>query len=280
MKARKNASGKKISLLDLLCRQYPSETREQLRSYVLTGDVFVNGERVREPGRSITADAAVAFSRPRYVSRGGLKLEHAVQSWQLPVAGRVFLDAGASTGGFTDCLLQHGARYVHAVDVGYNQLAYRLRRDVRVGVQERSNIMTMQRPEPAPDAAVADLAFRSAIGAARRLLEMAEEHWMVALVKPQFEIASDTPDFDGVVRSVEQLAETLDTVASRLDAAGIFTRAATESPIHGRRGNREFLLLLSMQARTDALESVGLPDPVGAFSPLTPRQLVQACIDP
>jgi 23S rRNA (cytidine1920-2'-O)/16S rRNA (cytidine1409-2'-O)-methyltransferase len=174
------------------------------------------------------------------------------------------------------------------VDVGYNQLAYRLRRDSRVGVHERSNIMTLELPEPQPHAAVADLSFRSAVGAARRVLGMLSEGWMVALVKPQFEIDPGTPGFDGVIRDEELLAETLGEVATRLEAADILTLAAAASPIRGRRGNREFLFLLARPAAAGPEaaepeaagpeaaepETAGLPE----AGPLDSEGVVRACL--
>jgi 23S rRNA (cytidine1920-2'-O)/16S rRNA (cytidine1409-2'-O)-methyltransferase len=263
---------KRSSLLDLLVSRYTEYSREELLAHVLAGEVSVNGERVREPRRRVPADSEISFSSERYVSRGGRKLEHALETWELPVPGRVFIDAGASTGGFTDCLLQHGAERVHAVDVGYNQLAYSLRTDDRVLVHERTNVMHLvaEGVDPPAHAAVGDLSFRSAVGAARHLLGITTEHWMIALVKPQFEIDPDTPGFDGVVRDPALLRETVEGVAGRLIAEGIDIRGATTSPIHGRRGNTEVLFLISAP--------LGPPLP---FWPekLNPAQVGSACFD-
>ncbi len=235
---------KRPPLLDLLVARFPGTSRERLMSYILAGEVLVDGELVRDPHRKIPVDVSIDFKGERFVSRGGLKLDHAIAAWSLPVEGRVFIDAGASTGGFTDCLLQRGAAAVHAVDVGYNQLAYSLRRDPRVIVHERTNIMHVSSVDPPAHAAVCDLSFRSAVGAARHLRGLLTEGWVVALVKPQFEVDPDTPGFDGVVRDGRLLRDTLDATARRLAETGMEVFAAVPSPILGRRGNREFLFLV------------------------------------
>ena len=234
---------KLVRLLDRLCTSHPDREREELLAHVLCGDVSVNGECTRDPRRKIPADAHVAISARRYVGRGALKLEHAIERWSLPVSGNVFLDAGASNGGFTDCLLQHGARIVHAVDVGWNQLDYRLRSDPRVRAHERTNIMDVRRLDPPPVAAAVDLSFRSLRGAASHVFGLVGRRWAVLLLKPQFEWG-DAPDaFDGTVPGSalpDILARTLGALANEaLPLADL-----CESPIRGRKGNREFLLLV------------------------------------
>lgn len=211
---------------------------------VLCGEVYVSGERVKDPKALVSAGAAVSLSPRRYVSRGGEKLAAALRSWQLPVAGKVFLDAGASAGGFTDCLLQHGAAVVHAVDVGYNQLDFRLRRDPRVVVHERTNILSVQHLEPPADAAVADLSFRSLTGVAAHVLSLTNEGWCVALLKPQFEWREPEEDFAGVVRDPERISSIVRETLERLRAEGAYAERLMPSPIRGRRGNREVLVLL------------------------------------
>jgi 23S rRNA (cytidine1920-2'-O)/16S rRNA (cytidine1409-2'-O)-methyltransferase len=249
----------RIRLLDRICELNPEDDRERLLSLVLCGDVRVDGERVRDPRRSVSRDAVVQIAgrdvqsdgdasaadrlERRYVGRGGLKLEHALATWTLPVEGRVLLDAGSSTGGFTDCLLQHGARIVHAVDVGYNQLDYRLRVDERVIVHERTNIMHVDALDPPPRGAVADLSFRSLRGVASRILRLVGGTWAVLLVKPQFEWQAPPPEFDGTVPdelSDAILEETIDALIGE----GIVVAGVEESPIRGRKGNREFLVLV------------------------------------
>ncbi len=236
---------KRIRLLDLLAGRYPDAQREHLRARILCGEVLVGSERVRDPLRKVPDDAAVSFRDPGFVSRGGEKLEHALSGWNVPVVGRVFLDAGASSGGFTDALLRRGARSVHAVEVGYNQLDYRLRIDPRVTVRERTNIMDLRSLEPRPDAAVADLSFRSVAGAASRILDLTCERWLIALVKPQFEWQDPSPSFSGVVKDVNDLSAILRDLLRRLGDEGVLVRRGMESPIRGAKGNREFLMLLT-----------------------------------
>jgi len=238
----------RIRLLDRLCELHPESDREELLALVLCGDVAVDEERVRDPRALIARDAristAIAEDGSReYVGRGALKLEHAIRSWNLPVRGKVFVDAGASTGGFTDCLLAHGARHVHAVDVGYNQLDYRLRSDARVDSHERVNIMHVTSLEPPANAGVADLSFRSIRGAARHLLELTSEGWAVVLVKPQFEWDAPPASFDGTVPEAEVARIVRVTLEGLVDERA-FPAALLESPIRGRKGNREFLVLI------------------------------------
>ncbi len=242
-----------VRLLDRLCAIYPERDREQLLALVLCGDVSVGGECIRDPQRRISADADVSVSARRYVGRGALKLEHAIDRWSLPVSEQVFLDAGASSGGFTDCLLQHGASLVHAVDVGWNQLDYRLRRDPRVRVHERTNIMDVKRLDPQPAAAAVDLSFRSLRGAASHAFDLVGRTWAVLLVKPQFEWREAPESFDGTVPDAflgEILSRTLGALADEdLPLADL-----CESPVRGRKGNREFLLLVRTGGETPAAD--------------------------
>ncbi|MCF7915172.1 MAG: TlyA family RNA methyltransferase [Spirochaetaceae bacterium] len=237
---------KKMPLLQLLHHKFPQFSRKALYARILCGEVAVNGEHHRDPQFKVPLDSEIRFEQRKYVSRGGLKLEAALTMWQLPVEGKVFLDAGASTGGFTDCLLQYGAQKVHAVDVGYNQIDYSLRKDPRVRVLERTNIMHVQELSPPPHAAVADLSFRSLRGAAAHIISLTTEQWMVGLLKPQFEAASEQLEaFNGVVRAEEDAYRILQEVTDYLKEEGLQVRAVVPSPVSGRKGNREFLLLLT-----------------------------------
>jgi 23S rRNA (cytidine1920-2'-O)/16S rRNA (cytidine1409-2'-O)-methyltransferase len=214
--------------------------------------VLVAGEKVLDPKRPVAEGSEVRFRRDSYVGRGGRKLEHALTSWPIPVQGRIFLDAGASTGGFTDCLLQHGASLVHAVDVGYNQLAYKLRRDNRVAVRERTNIMSISGLDPRPQAAVADLSFRSLLGAAAHILSLTSDSTLIALLKPQFEYRPEdaagacepTGEFTGVLDDASVIERILQRVLSGLEGEGLRVEDIIASPIPGQEGNREFLVLL------------------------------------
>lgn len=242
-----------MQLLPLLVDRFPQYSRDYLYSRVLCGEVVLDGGVVRDPKMLTPRDSTVEFRERLYVSRGGAKLKHALTFFGLDVRGGVFLDAGCSTGGFTDCLLQSGAKLVHSVDVGYNQLAYSLRKDDRVVVHEQTNVMDISVLEPAPVGAVVDLSFRTLLGVVPHLQQLTAERWVVALVKPQFELRTPSSDFDGVVRNPELLLQTLKDVALDLADEGSFLQGATESPITGKRGNREFLYLFRDKPHEDIL---------------------------
>lgn len=237
---------KTVPLIEFLKKRYPDIPPKEHYARIMCGEVFVEDECVRDPKRKVTPQSRIEFVEKRYVSRGGTKLEAALWEWNPPVRDRVFIDAGASTGGFTDCLLQHGAALVHAVDVGYNQLDYRLRNDPRVHVHERTNIMSLTAFEPSPHAAVADLSFRTIRKAAAHILEMSIERWMIALVKPQFELdPEEEKEFAGVVRSYSTMEKILQQVYDGLHEEMIQVGGILPAPITGRKGNQEFLFYLS-----------------------------------
>jgi 23S rRNA (cytidine1920-2'-O)/16S rRNA (cytidine1409-2'-O)-methyltransferase len=244
---------KRPSLLELLKARYPQIETEELRACILCGEVWADGERVRDPRALVSGpEAPIALKRKRFVSRGGEKLEAVLEAWGVEVRGLVLIDAGCSTGGFTDCLLQRGARRVLAVDVGAGQLDYRLRRDARVTVLERTNVLALSAgrfPEQ-PDAAVADLSFRSLRGAAAHLLSLTRERWLIALVKPQFERAASAGGFHGlgrfggVVREPAEVRAILKELAVGLEREGVFLHRARFSALRGAKGNRECFFLL------------------------------------
>ena len=233
-----------MPLLEVLVRRFPEASRDVLYSRVLCGDVLVAGECIRNPKTEISETATVEFTERRFVSRGGLKLEGALQRSDFAFQGKVVLDVGASTGGFTDCLLQQGAMHVHTVDVGSNQLAYSLRIDPRVTVHENTNIMSVESLEPRPALATVDMSFRSIRGAAAKVLDMCAERRAMVLVKPQFELRQPPRDFDGVLREPDRIEQVLVEVASALSQEGVYIEDVVASPISGRKGNREFFFLL------------------------------------
>lgn len=241
----------KPTLLQLAETRFPDVEKKEIYASILCGELLVDGERLRDPKRRVSAKAQLELERKRYVSRGGEKLAAAIVTWDLPVAGRVWVDAGSSTGGFTDALLQHGAAHVHAVDVGTNQLAYSLRRDSRVSVREGTSLFDLAALDPPADYACCDLSFRSLTGAASHLLALSSEHRLIALLKPQFELQernSDLPPknqipFDGVVRDAAVVTEILvETLARLWTGDGARPETVLESPVRGGRGNREFLV--------------------------------------
>jgi len=238
---------RRIPLIDLLKSAYPGRPEKELFARVLRGDIIVNGERVTKPGVPVAADARISSrSLPAFVSRGGEKLAHAIDSWGVACAGSVWIDAGCSTGGFTDCLLQRGASLVYAVDVGVNQLDFRLRGDARVRPMEGTNVMDLRADgfDPAPQRIAADLSFRSLRRAASHLLGIASEGWGIFLIKPQFEWKSPPPDFTGVVKEPGAVVGIVSGLVEELAAEGVGVQKALLSPIRGRKGNRELLFLL------------------------------------
>jgi 23S rRNA (cytidine1920-2'-O)/16S rRNA (cytidine1409-2'-O)-methyltransferase len=237
-------------------------SREKARAAVLAGQVLADGEPVAKPGQLVDEAATLTVTtRPRFVSRGGEKLAGALAAFGLDVTGLVALDAGASTGGFTDCLLQAGAARVYAVDVGYGQLDYRLRTDPRVVVMERTNLRYLAGlPEPL-DIATLDLSFISltkVLEPVRRLLRPGG--LVLALVKPQFEARPEEVGRGGVVRDPLVHAAALGRVTAWAVNHGYRVRGLITSPVRGADGNREFFLLLQ---RENGEESGGL-SPTGA----------------
>lgn len=224
-----------------------THSREKAQALILAGCVWVDGEPVTQSGRKVRDDARIEVhgqDHP-YVSRGGVKLAHALDAFGLDVVGLVAMDVGASTGGFTDCLLQRGARRVYAVDVGYGQLAWKLRQDPRVVALERQNIRYLDPakiPEPI-QCAVIDVSFISLRLVLPKVAAfLAEESLVVALIKPQFEAGREHVGKGGVVRDREVHEGVCRSVASAAEALGFDILGITPSPILGPKGNREFLL--------------------------------------
>lgn len=239
-------------MLQVLAEQYPEYDKDRLTAFVVCRNVLVNGELCTDPRAKVPQDGAIRFTFDRYVSRGGLKLERALDGWKLDVSNLVMLDAGSSTGGFTDCLLQHGAKLVHSVDVGFNQLDWKLRTDSRVQVHEKQNIMTLEQLEPPAQAAVCDLSFRSIKGAASHILSLCgEESWLVSLIKPQFEVPRWQENFSGVVEDAGLLEQVMAGVYQSLREDGVGVHGLLRSPITGRKGNTEFLALLDRRPGMD-----------------------------
>lgn len=236
-------------LLDLLVLRFPDSDRDTLYRHVMCSEVLVDGAPRRDPQERVPTESRIEITARRFVSRAGEKLDAALTAWQIDVNDTVWLDAGASTGGFTDALLQRGAALVHAVDVGYNQLDYRLRVDPRVRVRERTNILEVKSLDPPPFAAVCDLSFRSLRGVLRHILMLTDGRWGIALLKPQFEVAAeikwgDRPEtalVDGIPDD-DVREDVIATTVAALRTGGVETVKTLDSPVAGRKGNREVLI--------------------------------------
>lgn len=234
----------------LLTKQGLAESREKAKALIMSGEVFVNGQREDKAGAVFEEEKAVLEVRGKvlpYVSRGGLKLEKALQQFPLSVQDKVCMDIGASTGGFTDCMLQNGAKKVYSVDVGHGQLAWKLRNDERVVCMEKTNFRYMQ-PEDLPqklDFASVDVSFISLtkiLLPARNLLKDGGE--MVCLIKPQFEAGRDKVGKNGVVREPEIHEEVIRKIIDYADSIGFEVLHLEYSPIKGPEGNIEYLVHL------------------------------------
>lgn len=238
----------KVRLDTLMLEQGLVSSRQRARALIMAGKVRVDGTKIEKPGREVPANAELTLEEElRYVSRGGLKLEAALRGFAIDPTGLVVLDAGASTGGFTDCLLQHGAARVVAVDVGYGQLDWRLRNDPRVVVMERKNIRLMDKealPDPV-DAAVADVSFISLKLVLPRLWQFVPAGaWVIALVKPQFEVGRGEVGKGGVVREAQRIRAAVESVKAFSRECGFEVRGELDSPIKGPKGNQEVLIYL------------------------------------
>ncbi|MEG1847033.1 MAG: TlyA family RNA methyltransferase [Lachnospiraceae bacterium] len=234
----------------LLVEQGLAESREKAKAVIMSGDVFVNGQREDKAGTGFDASKVkieVRGSQLRYVSRGGLKLEKAMASFDLQLNDTICMDIGASTGGFTDCMLQNGAQKVYAVDVGHGQLAWSLRNDPRVVCMEKTNFRYMVREDIADDLdfASVDVSFISLSKILRPAwLLLKDQGEMVCLIKPQFEAGRDKVGKKGVVREPEIHIEVIEKVLQYAQEAGFMVLHLDYSPIKGPEGNIEYLVHL------------------------------------
>jgi 23S rRNA (cytidine1920-2'-O)/16S rRNA (cytidine1409-2'-O)-methyltransferase len=239
----------KVRLDKLLLDRKLASSRQRAQALILAGQVLVNEQKVDKPGTNVSSDAELRLRgvAPRYVSRGGVKLEKALEHWNIAVNGRTCLDVGASTGGFTDCLLQRGAARVIAVDTGYGQLDFRLRQDPRVRLLEKTNARYLD-PAEIPETIglmVMDVSFISAtlvLPAAVRAGFKEEAGEAVLLVKPQFEVGREQVGKGGIVRDHALQSGAVERVRDAMLALGFAQVESIESPILGAEGNREFLL--------------------------------------
>lgn len=242
----------KVRIDKLLVERKLTPSRERAQALVLAGRVLVNGQKVEKAGAGVDSDADIRLlgGDLKYVSRGGLKLEAALRNWKVDVTGKICMDVGASTGGFTDCLLQQGAARVIAVDTGYGQIDLRLRQDSRVRLLEKTNARYLKPADigEAVDLVVVDVSFISAtlvlpaVLASAFLVPERSGKQLIVLVKPQFEVGRKRVGKGGVVRDEAAQQEAVEKVRAALQELGCARTEVMESPILGAEGNREFLL--------------------------------------
>lgn len=240
----------------LLVEQGFFDSREKAKKAIMAGLVLSGTERIEKAGTKVPRDIPLTVKGAihPYVSRGGLKLEKALKMFGIDLSGRVMLDIGSSTGGFTDCALQHGASYVYAIDVGYNQLDWSLRNDERVNVKERTNFRYMK-PEdldgPVPNFASIDVSFISLKIILPPLLELLNRPAdIAALIKPQFEAGREKVGKSGVVRDPKVHQEVIENILNFAAELGFSIKGLTFSPITGGEGNIEFLAHLGLEPET------------------------------
>ncbi|MBS6185056.1 MAG: TlyA family RNA methyltransferase [Clostridium celatum] len=240
-------ASKKERLDILLVEKGICESREKAKTNIMAGLIFVDGQRVDKAGEKVKVDADIVFKgeKLKYVSRGGLKLEKAMNTFGIDLTDKVCMDIGASTGGFTDCMLQNNASKVFAVDVGYGQFAWKLRTDERVVCMEKTNIryVTPEDIGVALDFASIDVSFislRTIMPAVKALL--GDKGEVVALIKPQFEAGRDKVGKKGVVRDKEVHLEVINTIVNFLMENELNVLGLSYSPIKGPEGNREYLV--------------------------------------
>lgn len=245
-------SRNKIRADELLAQKGHAESRSKAKAMILAGDVRIGQQVIKRPAEPIAADTVFSVAQPpRFVSRGGFKLEHALDTFSIDVSDCVAADLGSSTGGFTDCLLKHGASRVYAVDVGYGQLDYRLRQDPRVIVMERVNARYLESlPEPI-DVVTIDVSFISLehmLPVASHVLKCGGH--VVALIKPQFEAGKGMVDRRGVVRDEGVRRSVVRKVIDLAVAESLGLRGIDRSPLVGPAGNVEFLGLFQKGAES------------------------------
>jgi 23S rRNA (cytidine1920-2'-O)/16S rRNA (cytidine1409-2'-O)-methyltransferase len=248
---------KKVRLDQLIVTLGMAETRSRAQALIMAGSVRIGDMVYSKPGELVAPDSPITLAEKLpYVSRGGFKLAHALDTFQISPEDLTIIDVGASTGGFTDVLLQRRAMFVYAVDVGYGQIDYRLRQDPRVLVLDRTNIRHLERLPAAPDtlpsdadiladSAVIDVSFISlklVLPAVVRLLK--PNAWIITLIKPQFEAGADQVGKGGVIRNPKIHTNVLSSVLAFAESIGLPPHGVTRSPITGPAGNIEFLAWL------------------------------------
>ena len=250
---------KKERLDVLITQRELAPSREKAKAYIMAGVVYVNGQKEDKPGLQTKPDAVIEVrEKMKYVSRGGFKLEKAMAVFPLTLEEKVTMDVGASTGGFTDCMLQNGARKVYAVDVGYGQFAWKLRQDLRVVCMEKTNMRYLTRDQIEDDIEFAsiDVSFISLSKILTPLQElMTKDGEVVALIKPQFEAGREKVGKKGVVRDPKVHEEVIEKVLTYAREIGFGIHGIDFSPIKGPEGNIEYLAYLKNNTRGMDLET-------------------------
>lgn len=246
MRLSKDQPPKKKKRLDEVClEKYEQYSRTYIQSWILQGKVFVDGKVVNKAGTPVSDKSVVKIMAevPKYVCRAGHKLEAAIEQLDIDVSGKVALDSGLSTGGFTDCLLQYGASFVYGVDVGYGQVAEKIRTDERVSVIERTNLRHLPGLPQRVDLVTLDLSFISILLVMAAVVNvMKEEATLVTLVKPQFEARRSQVGSGGIVRDPLVHQEVLERIIKGVENFGFSSKGWIESPLKGAEGNTEFLV--------------------------------------
>ena len=248
-------TAKKIRLDKLLFEKAIVESREKARAIILEGNVLVNGMVVDKAGALVKSDAVLAVkSKMPYVSRGGLKLEHAIKYLDIEIKGKIAMDVGASTGGFTDCLLQHGAKKIYAIDVGYGQFSWILRNDDKIVLLEKTNIRHLDHGLVFDeiDIATIDVSFISLLKVLPKVSEFLNPSGtIVALIKPQFEAGRKDVGKGGVVRDEKKRLEIVENIKNESKKKGFNVIGITKSPLKGPKGNVEYFIYLEKKEVKD-----------------------------
>ena len=231
--------------LDILIQERnPNLSRNQIQGFIMLGKVQVDGKPITKAGQLVADDAEIALDlqEPKYVSRAGLKLEHALEHFGIDVQGKVAMDAGLSTGGFTDCLLQRGVTRVYGVDVGYGQVHEKIRNDSRVVVMERTNLRHLDNLPEMVDIVTLDLSFISVLKVMDAVCKVLKKDGiLLVLIKPQFEAEKNQVGKGGIVRDEAVYKMVIDKVTQGIESYGFTNKGVIDSPITGTMGNKEFL---------------------------------------
>jgi len=234
----------KKRLDQLMHEQQPHYSRAQIQSWIMQGKVSVDGKVVTKPGTMIAADAVLSYTieEPKYVSRAGFKLEKALDHFGIDVTGLIVMDAGLSTGGFTDCLLQRGAQKVYGIDVGYGQVHEKIRNDPRVILKERTNLREVRDLGELVDLVTLDLSFISVLKVMDAVDAILKPNGkLIVLIKPQFEARKEEVGRGGIIKDAKIHAEVIDRIHTGIERYGFTFHGVIESPIAGATGNKEFL---------------------------------------